>query len=202
MSGPSNTRARPSATERSDIRRNRAGLLRAVRELVADDPDHLSMKDVAARAELSTATAYRYFPSVGDLIHAYREAVINELLEYRKSLTSHGTQLFEQIARERGRKNLEHGRTISRLRSHVGFLSRMDQDDPLITLTREVWEDPVREVIEEFGLPADRLPYGLFLCNLFFDAREYLDLVESGPLTPDQATDHLINAFYGALKSW
>ena len=193
----------PARRERMDTKRNRARLLAAVREVVRDsDGDHISMQDVAERAELSTATAYRYFSSVADLIVAYRIAVVKELLDYRKTLTAHGTELFELLVFERGRQNLVHGHTMARLRSSTGFLTRLQGDEQVILLTRQVWESPVREVIEEFGLPADRLPHGLFLCNLFLDPRDFLDLVDSTDMGPDEVSRHLISAFYGALRAW
>lgn len=189
-------------TERMDTRRNRAKLLRAIREIGFDDPEHISMPEIAERAELSSSTAYRYFPSVGDLIDAYRIEVVRELLDFQQALDLKGTELFEAVARERGRLHLTHGPTMTRLRSHTGFLSRLDGDEEVIRLVKQVWTHPIEEVLREFELPSSHLPYALFLCNLLFDAREYLDLVDAGGLSPEDASTHLIRAFYGALKAW
>lgn len=55
-------------------RRTRAELLRAARELIEGGNHHPSVGDVADRAQISRATAYRYFSASEELI---REAVLD-----------------------------------------------------------------------------------------------------------------------------
>ncbi|MGI9540331.1 MAG: TetR/AcrR family transcriptional regulator [Miltoncostaeaceae bacterium] len=59
--------ARPSGGRVAQRRRTRQALLDAANELL-EEGTRPSLEDVAERADVSRATAYRYFPSVDDLL--------------------------------------------------------------------------------------------------------------------------------------
>ena len=84
--------------KRRDAVRNRQQLLDAVGDVLRVDPDALSVQAVADRAGLSVATAYRYFPSLEELLESYMRAVIVELRDFSHDCTETGTALFEAVA--------------------------------------------------------------------------------------------------------
>lgn len=68
--------ARPSGGRVAQRRRTRQALLDAANELL-DERAHPSLEEVAERADVSRATAYRYFTSVDDLL---ADAVLDRAL--------------------------------------------------------------------------------------------------------------------------
>ena len=63
---------------RSDSVRNEQALVRAVGELLKENPEAATMPTVADRAGLSLATAYRYFPTL-DALH--RRFMLSRVVE-------------------------------------------------------------------------------------------------------------------------
>ena len=57
---------------RSDTERNRRRLIKAAAYLVAHRGSSVRMTDVAERAEVSPATAYRHFGSVDEILSQFR----------------------------------------------------------------------------------------------------------------------------------
>lgn len=60
----------PKRPPRSDSQRNRAGILRAARELYTSSDADVPMTAVAARAEVAVGTLYNHFPTKADLLSA------------------------------------------------------------------------------------------------------------------------------------
>ncbi|WP_062705306.1 TetR/AcrR family transcriptional regulator [Streptomyces regalis] len=85
---------------RRDAVRNRRKLLEAVGEALRTEPGAMTMAVIAERANLSLATAYRYFPSVEELLKAYLLGVIVQLRNYSHDCTKTGPALFEEVVRE------------------------------------------------------------------------------------------------------
>ena len=57
-------------TQRADGRRNRARIVAAARQAVADQGAHASLEHIARQAAVGSATLHRHFPSRQDLLEA------------------------------------------------------------------------------------------------------------------------------------
>jgi AcrR family transcriptional regulator len=190
-----------SRGKRRDAVRNRQRLLGAVGDVLRVEPDALSIQIVADRAGLSVATAYRYFPSLDDLLTSYMRGVVVELRDYSHDCTKTGTALFEDVANHWAHQLRLHGPAMAQLRSRRGFLRRLLDGDELTSIVRDAWERPIRGVLRQLGIPDDHFNHALFLYNVLFDPREVLDLVDTG-LQESEAVSRLVAAYYGAVQGW
>jgi AcrR family transcriptional regulator len=68
------------ATLRVDAQRNRARLLAAARELLAEQGVDVSLREVARRAGVGVGTLYRHFPTREELVDAVLEDAFAEFL--------------------------------------------------------------------------------------------------------------------------
>lgn len=186
---------------RRDVVRNKRRLINAAGELLREDPKNASMSAIAEKAQLSVATAYRYFPTLEELHGAYLHSVLVNLRDYTLASPLHGTALFEDVI-ARWVKLLEtYGPAMIQVRSKEGFLTRLHADDEVIRTVHDAWERPIREVLRELGVPESRFDFALLLYNALFDPREINDLLHNrGKLSTDEAIHTLIHAYYGALK--
>ena len=187
---------------RNDTRRNRSGLLKAVGEAVRESPGELSMQNMAARAEIATATAYRYFSSIDDLLSAYVLNVVGELKAYSATSTKRGAELFDDVLAEWIRLIAEHGPVLVQLRSRSGFLKRLQAEDPVITTVVSAWDKPLRAVLKNWRIPDRFLPEAIFLLNVLIDPREVLDLQSSRQLSAETIQQKLTAALMGAVQGW
>ncbi|MGP0223250.1 MULTISPECIES: TetR/AcrR family transcriptional regulator [unclassified Paenarthrobacter] len=187
---------------RSDTQRNRRQLVKAAGQLFASRRGPISMTDVAKHAEISTATAYRHFPSVEDILAEYRFGVGEKLRDFSlKQQELSGVELLTTVSRKWVDLVTRHGGAMLYTRSGEGYLARLRSGAFYLTVQADALERPLREACEELGLP----PIGdeaMFLWNILFDPREILDLINTVGLTKDQATARLIAALKGALSGW
>ncbi|WP_199821285.1 TetR/AcrR family transcriptional regulator [Streptomyces sp. NRRL B-3229] len=186
---------------RSDAQRNRKRLLEATGEMLRTDPENVSVPVIAKRAGLSTATAYRYFPSLDELLNTYLHDVIVELRDYSHDCPKTGSSLFKDVVHEWGRLLSVYGTAMIQLRAREGFLERLRAGDKVISTVRDAWERPIRSIMRKLDVPDEQFDYALFLYNIVFDPREVLDLVGQG-FAVDDALDRLIATYYGALRGW
>jgi AcrR family transcriptional regulator len=186
---------------RQDAVRNRRKLLRAVGEALSTEPDAVSMPLIAERAGLSVATAYRYFPSLEDVLTSYVRELVIDLRDYSHDSPKTGSALFEDVVAYWVRSLLAHGPAIVQLRSHRGFLRRLRAGEELISVLRDAWERPIRGVLRQLDIGDEHFNHALFLYNVLFDPREVFDLIDAG-MEEDEAVAQLSGAFYGALQGW
>jgi len=187
---------------RSDTRRNIARLLEAVGEEIELNPSGVTMQSAAARAGIGTATAYRYFSSVEDLVAAYVVRIFDELRTFSQDCPLAGVALFEAVLARWIDLVLEHGKVMVQLRSRVGYLERLDARDAVIERSRAIWERPVSALLSEVGQPAGMLRQALFLTNVLTDPREILDLRMTEGLRADEIGARLRDAIAGAIAGW
>ena len=186
---------------RRDAVRNRRKLLEAVGEALRTEPGAMTMAVVAERANLSLATAYRYFPSVEELLKAYLLGVIVQLRNYSHDCLKTGPDLFEVVVRVWARLVRSYAPAMVQIRSRTGFLTRLRDNDEVITPVRDAWERPIRSVMRHLDVPDEHFDHALFLYNAMFDPREILDLISTG-LPEEEAISRLTAAYYGALQGW
>lgn len=159
------------------------------------------MTDIAKQAEISTATAYRHFASVEDVLAEYRFGVGEKLRDFSLKQDSSGVALLEVVSRKWVDLVVRHGGAMLYTRSGEGYLARLRQGTYYLTVQADALDRPLRETCEELGLE----PLGdeaLFLWNILFDPREILDLINTVGLTKDQASRRLVAALKGAMTGW
>jgi AcrR family transcriptional regulator len=186
---------------RSDTARNRRALVQAAGRLFAATTEPVTMVDIARAAEVSTATAYRQFTSVEEVLSAFRYSVGLELREYAVTLTGPGSERLLAVSRRWVDLVVEHGRAMVGHRSPQGYLERLRAGVEYLTVQADALADPLTETVAQMGLRAlgDE---ALFLWNMLFDPREILDLVDTAGLTPVQTADRLTATLRGALAGW
>ncbi|GAA4623569.1 TetR family transcriptional regulator [Actinoallomurus vinaceus] len=186
---------------RSDTERNRRQLIRAAAELFASSPGPVKMSDIAKAAEVSTATAYRQFASMEEILDAFRLDVGRKLQDFSKEQTTHGMAKVEAVSRHWVSLVLEHGGAMVGQRSRRGYLDRLWDGTEYLIPQADAVRGPLSETAQELGLP-DLGDESVFLWNLLFDPREILDLVNTVGLTEQEVGTQLVSALRGALIGW
>lgn len=186
---------------RSDTRRNRKYLIRAAGELFAETDGPINMVDLANHAEISTATAYRHFNSVADVLTAYRYDVGLQLNEFSQKQSLDGVTLLEAVSEKWVLLVVKNGAAMVHTRSPEGYLARLRQGADYLQVQSDALERPLRQATEELGL--DYLGHeAMFLWNILFDPREIFDVIETLGLNPKDASAQLLSTFIGALGGW
>ena len=166
-----------SPSGRADTRRTRERLIDAVQAWVREhDAPPTRLTDVASLAGVSTATAYRHFASVDDVIQAFvlqlptRAA---ELFDSSGGATDDALDSFIRWNESWIEACLEHGPLAVHLRSSQGFLQRRHDGDPVITFACAQIE-PLLDALD------GDTTLMLFTWNVTSDPREVLDLQRMG----------------------
>lgn len=186
---------------RSDQERNRRRIVKAAVYLVARKGTAVRMADVAERAEISTATAYRHFASVDEVLAEFRDDVGRQLLDYSKKCDEHGVALLEAVSQEWVRLVIKNGAAMIHSRSDEGYLKRLRAGTDYLSAQAEAVGKPVAEAGTELGIP-DIGDEGLFLWNVLFDPREIHDLLDTVGLTGPEIGRRLVSALTGAMRGW
>lgn len=186
---------------RNDAARNVNSLLIAAGKLLRSDPEHASMAEIAREANLSVATAYRYFPTLQDLHSEYIFSVVMNLRDYSLASPLSGKAMFVDVVAKWFGILETYGKAMTQVRSRQGFLARWDADDPVIALMSEVWDRPLREALRELGVSEKHFRHALFLFNIIFDAREVIDIHAEGYSESD-GVELLTETFYGAVRGF
>lgn len=190
----------PAAGLRLDTQRNRSLLVSAAGRLYGVGGT-ATMTELAAEAGISTATAYRHFASVDEVLAAYRYEVGRELMAFSMTQETRGVELLRSVSRRWVQLVVLHGRSMIHTRSAEGYLARIRDGAYYLTIQAEALHRPLEEASRDLATG----PLGneaLFLWNIFFDPREIFDLINSVGLTADEASDRLTSTFIGALKGW
>lgn len=186
---------------RSDTERNRARIIKAAARLAARHGNAIRMQDVAEKAEVSTATAYRHFGSVEDALAEFRFGVGETLREFSLARDEQGVELLEVVSRRWIELVMKHGRAMVHTRSDQGYLKRLRADAPYLTVQADALERPIREAVAETGIP-DPGDLGLFFWNSMFDPREIFDLHETVGIPSEEIAPRLVRTLLGALRGW
>lgn len=166
---------------RRDARRTRDRLLRAAGALLAAEAD-FTLADVAGRAGVSTATAYRHFTSAADIAQAYVAGFVEDLGERIEAtgagLATDADQRLLDLCGVWVQTVLVWGPPLAHLRSAEGFLARRARGEPQMSRSLEHIEPAVRDVLARRrpeGVGEDELAYALAVWNALADPREVLD---------------------------
>ncbi|NQX26592.1 TetR/AcrR family transcriptional regulator [Microbacteriaceae bacterium VKM Ac-2854] len=186
---------------RSDQERNRRRIVKAAVFLVARKGSAVRMADIADRADVSTATAYRHFASVDDVLAEFRDDVGRQLLDFSSHCEASGVALLEAVSQEWVRLVVKNGAAMIHSRSDQGYLKRLRAGTAYLSAQAEAVGRPITEAAAELGIP-DLGDEGLFLWNVLFDPREIHDLLETVGLTGPQIGTRLVLTFTGAMRGW
>jgi AcrR family transcriptional regulator len=186
---------------RSDTERNRKRLIKSAAHLVARRGAAVKMTDVAERAEVSTATAYRHFGSVDDILTEFRYDVGLRLLEFSRKQQSTGVALLTAVSGEWVRLVVKHGSAMVHTRSDQGYLARLRSGARYLTVQADALQRPITEAASVLGIP-DPGDEGLFLWNILFDPREIFDLLGTVGLSEQLVTQRLVSTLCGAMRGW
>ena len=186
---------------RKDAECNRRRLIDAAEVVLLESPKSITVVSIAEAAGLSSATAYRYFPTLEDLLDTFLREIVIRLRDYSHECSGRGLKLYEDVVHEWIRLVGIHGRGMVQARSRRGYPTRLHEHDPVISAVRDAWERPVRAIMRLEGVAEDHFEYGVFLHNLLFDPREIIDLMASGMNEPE-IKSRLILAYRGAIRGW
>jgi AcrR family transcriptional regulator len=194
--------ARPAARAlRRDAQEHRAALLGAVGTLLAERGPGFSLTEVAQRAGVSNATAYRHFADAADAITGYADWFTRDLLAAFDALPPAADPLaaIRDLGQEWVRQAASWGPAAVYLRSPRGFLARLASRDPFITGLHERLERLIRSAIEAGVLPRQDVPYAVLIWVTIFDERVVVDLVGDLGLSPRQAARRMTATLLAAL---
>lgn len=186
---------------RSDTERNRRRLIKAAAYLVARRGSAVRMVDVAERAEVSPATAYRHFGSVDEILAQFRFDVGSRLLAFSAKCDSEGLERLQLICEHWVQLVVKHGGAMVHTRSDEGYLARLRAGRPYLAVQAEALLPAIGGAARELGIedPGDE---ALYLWNMMFDPREIFDLLRTVGMTAPQASRRLFAAFCGAMVGW
>lgn len=160
------------------------------------------MPELASRAEVSLATAYRYFGSIDDLLGAYGSSVIEELKSSVTDVHLEGRELFDEFVRRWLDLITKHGPAMIQTRSRRGYLERLHAGEEVISAGADAWREPVRLLLQSLEIPEGELEIALFLSNILFDPREVIDLQTSLGLSAVELAERMTTTYIGALEGW
>jgi AcrR family transcriptional regulator len=89
----------PARLKRADARRNEKTLLDAAAAVFVASGVEAPIRDIAAKADVGTATIYRHFPTRADLIIAVYRHQVEALAETGPALLSAGATPYQALAR-------------------------------------------------------------------------------------------------------
>lgn len=187
---------------RKDALRNIGQLLNAAGALLRSDPAEATMQAIADRANVSLATAYRYFPTLQSLHTAFLQSVIVNIRDYSLGSQLAGKALFHDVCSKWVQIVDVYGQAMIQIRSRRGLLERLDAEDTVTNAIIEVWDRPIRELLREMGISEHYFRHALFLFNMIFDPREIEDLRSTEGIHSDDIVALLSEAFYGAVQGW
>lgn len=180
------TTGRPTA-DRSDSRRTRQRIVDGIGSYaVTHGWPPARLADVAAHVGVSTATVYRYFGSLDDLVSAHLARLPEHAVELFRRRRPGADPLRALHAWNRCwvEASLRFGSMAAPLRSPRGFLARRAEGDPLVVYVC----DQVTPLLDACGLPVDA---ALAVWNVVSDPREVVDLRETLGWSPERIARHV-----------
>ncbi len=185
---------------RQDVARNKASLLAATGELLLADPRSATMPAIAARAGLSVATAYRYYPTLDELHREYLLDVLERLVSYSGQLSLEGIDRFEAILGKWFELVVEYGPAMVLIRSREGFLARKARGERHAQIIDAAWGQAIRGLMQIEDVDGSLYDYALATCNAMFNSRELLDLHQAARRAPARIVRDLTEIYRGTLR--
>ncbi|WP_144720980.1 TetR/AcrR family transcriptional regulator [Agrococcus jejuensis] len=185
---------------RQDAIRNEQALVDAVGALLREAPDEATMPAVAARAGLSLATAYRYFPTLDQLHRRFMLSVVERADATTSAYPERGQALFERILAHWIDVVEVYGPAMVLVRSREGFLTRFGHGEGQAVALDRMWGRAIRDLMVDSGVPESRYPLALTLYNALLNSREILDVRAATGMAGDELVSHLSRVYRAALQ--
>jgi AcrR family transcriptional regulator len=171
-------------------------LLGAVGELLAERGPRFALTEVAARAGVSTATAYRHFSDPSAAVDAFVADLIGDLLAAFDAVPVGVDPVAElrALCREWVVRAARWGAAAVYTRSPRGVLARRDGGDPLVVGLYDRLAVRVEAGIAAGVLPVQDVRFAVLMWATLLDERVVIDLVGSG-----WAAEDVVERLTGAL---
>ncbi|MET3806599.1 AcrR family transcriptional regulator [Nakamurella sp. UYEF19] len=188
---------------RSDARRTRDRLLDAAAELLESTGRHFTLPDLARRAGVGTATAYRHFDDVADALAAVEVRSIQALTAAIDAIpaASGARRRYDDICALWVGRSTRESAAARFLRSPEGVLQRADRGDPSITALVGALSVAVDDLVAAGEAPAQDTAAAVLIWITLFDERTVIDLARTHGWTTHRITDYLGAAVLGALRN-
>ncbi|MDT0310138.1 TetR/AcrR family transcriptional regulator [Streptomyces sp. DSM 44917] len=187
---------------RSDYVASRNALLRAAERLLAERRDvNFSLAVLAKEAGVSTATAYRHFSDIRQVLRAYYENLVDELIEEMSAVPADDPPLerFEKACRVWVRQAARWSRAAVYIRSADGFLARLRGKDAMVTRLYEVLAPFTLDLMRGGEIPTQTPEFAVLVWETLFDERVVVDLMDSLHWSTDRIAAELTRSALGAL---
>ncbi|HEX3788706.1 MAG TPA: TetR family transcriptional regulator [Pseudonocardiaceae bacterium] len=187
---------------RRDAARNRTALLRAGAELLSECGPGFSLEAVAARANVSTSTAYRNFTDGQAVVQAYLDQLGTDLLSAFDVLLADEA---DPLGRVRGlcrvwvTEAAGWGRSVAPLRSAQGFLARRAAGDAFVTGLYQRLADVLGAAMRAGQLPRAEVRYAVLVWITLFDERLVVDLVTTEGWSVERVARRLTSTLIRSL---
>lgn len=188
---------------RSDARRTRDRLLDAAVDLLEAAGAHFTLPDVARQAGVGTATVYRHFADVGDLLVAVEVRSITALTTAIDALPADrgAVHRFDDICELWIDRSIRENAAVRFLRSPEGVLERAKRGDPSMTALLRSLEGAIGDLVTAQVVPDQDRTAGALLWITLFDERIVVDLGRTHGWTTHRISAYLGRAVLGALGS-
>jgi AcrR family transcriptional regulator len=166
---------------RRDTRETRDRLLDAVGELLAEAGPTFSLPELARRAEVATATAYRHFETVHDANHQYLLRIVDQLAAALGSVARSRTARarFDAACARWVGQAVSWGPAIVHIRSWKGFLERVRDNDAATSALYAALEPIITALVDDKIIPEQDIEYAILVWITLFDERVILDLARA-----------------------
>jgi len=193
----------PDLPLRSDAQRTRDRLLDAAADLLESDGAHFTLPELARQAGVGTATAYRHFTDVAELLVAVEVRSITALTAAVEAVdpTQGALRRFEAICAMWVGRSTRESAAVRFLRSPEGVLQRAHRGDPSITGLFDALTVAVAALIAESVVPEQDRVAAVLVWITLFDERIVIDLGRTHGWTAHRIADYLGRAVLGALGS-
>jgi AcrR family transcriptional regulator len=182
---------------RADGRRNRDRLLVAAGAELQRGRQ-FTLAQVARRAGLSTATAYRHFGSAEEVVEAYVGGFWDDMDARARAIAADD---FPRFCRAWVEAVLEWGSALVYLRSRDGFLARRSAGDRRVGRLLAVVEPRIEAELRAAGTDRpSEFGYVLAVWNALADPREILDQRQALGWPAEHLSDNLCRTVRAAIR--
>lgn len=170
--------AAPRAATRSDAIAMRQVILSAAGELIAECGHDFGLPELARRAGVGTATVYRHFDGVPDVVEQYHSGLIFELTAALRAVSQVGgsRRVFERYCARWVESAERWGPAAVRIRPHEGVLTRSDGDHPQSRELYSTLAPLLAELMTDEVIPGQSTEFAVLLWVTVFDERLILEL--------------------------
>lgn len=185
---------------RRDTLRNRSALFDALKDLVSEGSDEITLSEVAKAAEVSQATAYRYFGSMESLLAEYRKDLIGQFADAVDNISATGVDQLRAVCDAWIDCVEKDGALLARTRSRRGYLDRLLSGSSEVTIQASVVTPALQAACRELNI-AYPGPVAVLAWNQNYDPRDILDL-EKNVAAIETLRHVLFENLLSMLRTW